>query len=127
MRRILIVDDEPHVVRVLKLALERAGYVVDQAGDGKEALDYLQRREPDVLITDIDMPRMTGRELCTHIDKELPDRLFQIFILTSRAEVEHREWSRVIPNVSFLEKPVSIRNLVARLDEHFAKVPISEA
>ena len=79
MKRILIVDDEPHVVRVLKLALERAGYLVDQAGDGKEALEYLQRSEPDVLITDIDMPRMTGRELCTHIDKELPDRSFQIF------------------------------------------------
>jgi CheY-like chemotaxis protein len=126
MKRILIVDDEPHVLRVLKLALERAGYAVDQAGDGKEALDYLQRGEPDVLITDIDMPRMTGRELCAHIEKELPERLFQIFILTSRAEMEHREWSRAIPNVTFLEKPVSIRNLVARLDEQCAKDAASQ-
>ena len=122
MPRILLVDDEPHVVRILRLALERAGYRVDQAGDGREALDYLRICEPDVLITDIDMPRMTGRELCIHIHRERSECQFPIFILTSRAEVEHREWSRALGNISFLEKPVSMRNLIARLDEHFAAV-----
>jgi hypothetical protein len=51
----------------------------------------------------------------------MPDRNFLIFVLTSRTEIEHREWSREIPNLLFLEKPVSIRNLVEKLDGYFAE------
>ena len=50
----------------------------------------------------------------------MPERQFLIFVLTSRTEVEHREWSRNIDNLLFLEKPVSIRNLVDQLDGYFA-------
>jgi len=50
----------------------------------------------------------------------MPDRKFLIFVLTSRTEIEHREWSRDIDNLLFLEKPVSIRNLVEKLDGYFA-------
>jgi CheY-like chemotaxis protein len=76
-----------------------------------------------VLITDIQMPRMTGRELCERIQAEMPERKFLIFILTSRTEVEHREWSSRIDNVMFLEKPVSMKDLLARLDDYFAAAP----
>jgi len=120
MKRILIVDDEPHVIRVMRMALENAGYHVDDACNGLQALEYLQNHHPDVMITDIDMPCIDGRELCMQVKQNMPDRRFHIYVLTSRAEDEHREWSSTIDNLDFLEKPVSIRRLVAALKELFA-------
>ena len=119
MKKIIIADDEPHVLRVLKLSLEREGYDVEVFANGKVALARLEQGHPDILITDIHMPIMTGEQLCQHIQQEMPDRKFLIFVLTSRTEVEHREWSRQIDNLLFLEKPVSIRNLVVKLGEYF--------
>ena len=115
MNRILIVDDEPHVLRVLKMSLERAGYSVEVSADGREALEIIRRQPPDVLITDIHMPVMDGEELCREIQQSMPERNFLIFILTSRTEIEHRQWSREITNLQFLEKPVSIRELTEKL------------
>jgi CheY-like chemotaxis protein len=121
MKKIIIADDEPHVLRVLKLSLEKEGYAVDTCANGKEALARLEQEYPDILITDIQMPKMTGEELCLHIERHMPDRNFLIFVLTSRTEIEHREWSREVHNLLFLEKPVSIRNLVEKLDGYFAE------
>ena len=67
MKRILIVDDEPHVIRVMRLSLERAGYEVFEAANGEIALQRIAESMPDVMITDIDMPRMTGEQLCKEI------------------------------------------------------------
>jgi len=120
MKKIFIADDEPHVLRVLKLSLEKEGYAVETCANGKEALNRLEREHPDILITDIQMPQMTGEELCKHINAHMPEREFLIFVLTSRTEIEHREWSRDIENLQFLEKPVSIRNLLDKIDDYFA-------
>ncbi|MDH3762681.1 MAG: response regulator [Gammaproteobacteria bacterium] len=120
MKKILIADDEPHVLRVLKMSLEKEDYEVDVCANGMEALARIEKQAPDILITDIQMPLMTGEELCRHIEEYMPDRSFLIFVLTSRTEIEHREWSRNIHNLLFLEKPVSIRNLVEKLDGYFA-------
>ena len=72
---------------------------------------------PDFLVTDIDMPRMSGKELCLAIEKQFPDRTFPIVVLTSRTELEHRTWTREIKNLSFMEKPVSVRRLVALVNQ----------
>ena len=120
MKKILIADDEPHVLRVLKMSLEKEDYEVDVCANGMEALACIEKQAPDILITDIQMPLMTGEELCRHIEEYMPERKFLIFVLTSRTEIEHREWSRNIRNLLFLEKPVSIRNLVEKLDGYFA-------
>ena len=121
MKKILIADDERHVLRVLSQSLERAGYEVDSVLNGEAALHKVREQEPDVLITDVQMPRMSGEELCKIIQAEMPDRKFLIFVLTSRTEVEHREWSRTIDNLKFLEKPVSIRRLISVLERYFAQ------
>ncbi|MCZ6912198.1 MAG: response regulator [Proteobacteria bacterium] len=117
MHSILLVDDEPMILRVMRVALEKVGYRVITAVDGKDALDKLEASHPDILVTDIEMPRMTGKELCLEIQKTIIDRQFPIFISTSLTAMEHREWSRKIPNLIFLEKPISIRKLRSAISE----------
>ena len=118
-KRILVVDDELHMLRVVKLFLERAGYKVDTASNGQEALDAILLDPPDVLLTDINMPRMTGQELCAELQKQLPERKFPIFVMTSMTDRENRDWTQNIPNSSLLEKPVSMRMLLADLSRRF--------
>lgn len=120
MKRVLIADDERHAIRVLSQSLEREGYQVEGVLNGEAALHRVREAPPDLLITDIQMPRMDGEQLCKQIQTEMPDRRFAILVLTSRTEIEHRQWSRAIDNLLFLEKPVSIRRLVATLSEYFA-------
>lgn len=117
MKTILLVDDETMILRVMRTALEKAGYRVMTASDGVEALETIREHHPDILVTDIEMPRMNGQELCEEIRRSIPDREFPIFISTSLTAVEHREWSRQIPKLVFLEKPISIRKLRTAIDE----------
>ena len=119
-KRILVADDELHMIRVVKLFLERAGYKVDTASNGQEALDSILLDPPDVLLTDINMPRMTGQQLCMELQKQLPERKFPIFVMTSMTERENRDWTQAIPNTALLEKPVSMRVLIADLARRFA-------
>ncbi|QBE66409.1 response regulator [Pseudoduganella lutea] len=116
---ILLVDDEPYVVRVLRLSLEREGYDVATAIDGHDALSKLAKRCPDVLITDINMNGMDGRTLCPLARKMYPDSSFLILIMTSLTALDERSWVRQVSNAEFLEKPLSPRQLVARLARHF--------
>jgi CheY-like chemotaxis protein len=117
MKNILIVDDQAHVIRVLKLGIEAAGFHVSTASNGSECLVQLCEEHPDFLVTDIDMPRMNGKELCMAIEKQFPDRTFPIVVLTSRTELEHRDWTRNIDNLTFMEKPVSIRKLISHISQ----------
>ena len=106
MKRILIVDDHAPVIRVLA---------------------RLCAGPPDFLITDIDMPRMSGKELCLAIEEQFPGRTFPIVVLTSRTEMEHRDWTRSIDNLTFMEKPVSVRRLVSHIRNCFAEPDLAAA
>ncbi|MDH3274220.1 MAG: response regulator [Gammaproteobacteria bacterium] len=119
MKRILLVDDEPMVLRVMRGALEREGFEVDVAVDGETAWMKIAESRPDVLVTDIEMPVLSGRELCQRIQEELPDREFPIFVSTSLTALEHREWSKDISLLVFLEKPISIRKLRSEISKIF--------
>ncbi len=121
MKRILIVDDHAPVIRVLKLGIEDAGYEVDTASNGSECLVKLCEGHPDFLVTDIDMPRMSGKQLCQTIEEQFPGRKFPIVVLTSRTEMEHRDWTRAIDNLTFMEKPVSVRRLLSHISNCFAE------
>lgn len=121
MKRILIVDDHAPVIRVLKLGIEDAGYEVDTASNGAECLTKLCEGHPDFMVTDIDMPRMSGKELCVAVEAQFPDRTFPIVVLTSRTEMEHRDWTRAINNLTFMEKPVSVRRLLSYIGSCLAE------
>ena len=125
MQKIFIVDDHAPVIRVMRLGLESAGYEVITAGNGAECLTKLLQDTPDYLVTDIDMPRMNGRELCKAIQQQFPDRDYLIVVLTSRTELEHRDWTAKIDNLLFMEKPVSIQKLLKLMKEMLPPAALS--
>lgn len=117
---ILVVDDQPHIVRVLSRALQREGYDVAVAGDGQQALQHLSQRHFDVVMTDYQMPRMDGRELCQALRGERDKPHPYIILVTAVADDSLRSWVAAQCNIRYLEKPVSIRQLKVLLDEHFS-------
>ena len=116
MTTIYVADDEPTPTRVLKMTLERNGFDVETFVNGKKALERIREQHPDALITDIEMPVLTGESLCKQIQEEFPQRDFPIFVVTSVTDLEHRDWAQRIVKLNFLEKPVSMRKLTAELN-----------
>lgn len=126
MASVLVVDDEPHVSRLTKSRLEREGHEVSLAYDGEEALERLAARSFDAMITDVQMPRMNGRELCEAVRKCSENEDLFILVVTSSTESELRRWAEGMPNLEFVEKPVSLNRLAARLAEVLAVRPGSK-
>lgn len=125
-QHILIVDDEPHVRRVVRLSLEKEGYRVEEAEHGAAALHMVSVTRPDALLTDFKMPNMNGRELVEAIRSQYSGQPFPIFVMTSLTGREERDWVRGLQNVHFLEKPISPRRMIAQLSAQFAN-PAREA
>ena len=122
MKRILLVDDEAHVLRVMKLSLDRNGYEVDTALSGEVALQMLREHEFHVVITDADLPQMTGQNFCQTVRSRYGDSIL-IFVVASATRddstPETLDWIKSETNMEALEKPVSLRWIVARLNEFF--------
>jgi twitching motility two-component system response regulator PilG len=125
--KLYLTDDELVPVRVIRMALERAGYAVECFHNGLDTLERIRQVQPDALITDIEMPVMTGETLCKAIAEEFPDRSFPIFVVTGVTDLVHRSWSRQIPALSFIEKPISVRHLVEQLRQVLQNPSTDEA
>jgi DNA-binding NtrC family response regulator len=119
MKKILIVDDEPHVSLILKQFLERAGYKVNTALNGEQALASIAEQMPDVLITDVQMPKMGGIELCETLASRHPELGQLIILMTSRTDRDIRVWAEKHDTIPLMEKPLSMRRLAALLSHHF--------
>lgn len=115
MKRLLVVDDEPHVARVLRVSLAREGWSIEAAQDGAEALQAIAANPPDVMITDIQMPGMGGEALCHELHARYPTRPFPILVMTSMTARDQRAWAQALGGIEFLEKPVSPRRIAALL------------
>ncbi len=122
MNTILIVDDEPHVIHVIKQFLARFGYRIISASNGAQALTVIDKEHPDVLVTDIQMPKMSGQELCSAIESDPGDYRPLMIIMTSRTDHELRTWSESFPNAKFMEKPLSLRRLSTYLNDYFSAI-----
>lgn len=118
MHRILIVDDEPHVTRLVQMKLRSAGYDAVTASNGLEALNLLENEGPfDAVVTDYNMPKMDGRQLCEAIRERFEGEAIFIFLVTARLEQKLRDWADGLPEIEYIEKPVSVRHLLERLDK----------
>ena len=114
-KRILLADDSEIVIKVLANILESENYQVITAGDGQQALEAARRERPDMIITDLVMPRMNGIELVQQLKSQLATRYIPIIMLTARQEVEAEVEVMEAGADDYLTKPVNPKRLLARV------------
>ncbi|HKE12452.1 MAG TPA: response regulator transcription factor [Myxococcota bacterium] len=112
---ILVVDDEPQITRVLKTTLSSQGYGVRSATDGEEALDEMKTWAPDLIITDLRMPRMDGLELCRRVRK---DSRIPIIVLSVKGEEATKVEALDAGADDYITKPFSTLEFAARVRAH---------
>ncbi len=112
-QKILVVDDEVQIVRVVRGYLEKAGYRVVTASDGQEALFVARQETPDLVVLDLQMPKLDGLEFTRRIRAEQPD--LAIIMLTARVEEMDRILGLELGADDYITKPFSPRELVARV------------
>lgn len=110
---ILVADDELHIVRVVRGYLEKAGYRVLSASNGKDALFVARHEKPDLVVLDLQMPEMDGLEFTRRVRAEMPD--LAIIMLTARVEETDRIVGLELGADDYVAKPFSPRELVARV------------
>ncbi len=110
--KILIVDDDAELRELIGFALRQAGYLVVQAADGIEALHLYDQETPDLVILDVNMPRMNGLEVCRRIRVEAAT---PIMLLTVRSSEEDQVQGLDLGADDYLTKPFSPRTLLARV------------
>jgi chemotaxis protein histidine kinase CheA/ActR/RegA family two-component response regulator len=110
---VLLADDSISVRKFVGRMLEKAGYRVELAADGLEALEILGQTRCDLLVTDLEMPRSNGYELMAHLRQNPETRALPIVIVTSRAGIKHRDKALKFGVVDFLVKPVQEEQFIA--------------
>jgi type IV pilus assembly protein PilB len=111
--RILVADDDDQMRRLLKMVLEREGYVVEEARDGLDALDHIERHAPDLLLCDVDMPRLDGFGVLSELRARVQTSSLPVVMLTGRIESEGDALE--LGAQDFLAKPVQPASLKARV------------
>jgi two-component system chemotaxis response regulator CheY len=111
--RILTIDDSKTMRDMLMLTLADAGFDVIQAVDGKEGIDMLERENVDVVITDINMPRMDGYEVVRQLRARPEHKTTPILVLTTESEAEKKNIAREAGATGWLVKPFDPERLVA--------------
>jgi chemosensory pili system protein ChpA (sensor histidine kinase/response regulator) len=118
---IMVVDDSITVRRVTQRLLLREGYRVVLANDGLQALERLQEELPDVVLSDIEMPRMDGFDLARNIRGDDRMRALPIIMITSRIAEKHREHASELGVDHYLGKPYSEEELLGLIAHYCAR------
>jgi PleD family two-component response regulator len=113
--RILVADDEPHIVQILKFTLEKAGYHVGTAANGQEALEQIEEFEPNLVILDIMMPIMDGYEVCRKMREDFQMNQIPVIMLSAKGDLHERVEGLERGANDYLIKPYSNDELLLRV------------
>ncbi|MHC4480067.1 MAG: response regulator transcription factor [Planctomycetota bacterium] len=120
-KKILVVDDEPHILRSLGFVLQRAGYEVLEARGGAEALRLIAQERPDLIFLDIMLPELDGYEVCRRVKSDDELAATYVIMLTARGQLADREESLTAGADEYMTKPFSPSRAVARVQEALAQ------
>jgi len=115
-RKVLLVDDEDALRRVMKDLLEREGYIVSEARDGVQALDQVDRTGPDVIVLDLNLPGLDGYGVLSHLRSRPATAGIPVVVLTAKGDEDNEVRVFELGADDFLTKPFRARALSARLD-----------
>lgn len=113
--RILIVEDDPDIAELVARYLDKAGYTTTRLSSGREALDAVRAKAPDLIVLDLMLPQMDGLEVCRALRANDKTAAIPIIMLTARAEESERIVGLEMGADDYLAKPFSPNELVARV------------
>ena len=116
-KRILVVDDEPHVIRSLTFVLSKEGYDVASAENGEDALAKIRALRPDLVFLDVMMPKKNGYEVCREVKKDSVLSDIRVIMLTAKGQESDREQGLSAGTDEFLTKPFSPIGVVEKVRE----------
>ncbi len=126
-QRLLIVDDDPASLKMVSFVLEKYGYTIDTASDGAKAMDCVERNTPDLIITDVSMPRMDGWALI-RILRARPETAFTpVIFLTAATSEEDRMMGFRLGADDYLSKPFHLEELKLRVRNVLRRASAAEA
>ncbi|MDP4085345.1 MAG: response regulator transcription factor [Bacillota bacterium] len=120
---VLVVDDEPSIVTLLKYNLEQAGYSVITASDGEEGLDLAVKESPDLLILDLMLPKLDGMEVCKQLRQK--KMMTPILMLTAKDDEFDKVLGLELGADDYMVKPFSPREVVARVKAILRRTQVS--
>ena len=115
MNEILLADDEPNQIELMKFNLKKNGFLVKSAYNGEQALDMIYEKKPTVLIADWMMPKMSGIELCRILRSNKDTKLLPIIMLSARSEEADKSLGLDTGADDYISKPFSPMELVSRV------------
>ncbi len=121
MALVMIVDDSPTEVHVMKTALEKHGFDTVAAADGSECLDLAKRVRPDLILMDVVMPGVNGFQATRTLARDPSTQGIPIVMISTKSQETDKIWGLRQGAVDFLVKPVSANALVAKAQEVLAR------
>ena len=115
--KVLVVDDEIHIVHVVSIKLRNNGYEVISAENGAEAFDLACREKPDIIVTDFQMPVMTGLEFVQKLRQSEQTKEIPVIMLTARSFAIEDESKEQLQISEFLSKPFSPKELLRTIND----------
>jgi len=119
-KQVLVVDDEPYILRSLRYLLAREGWDVETASDGEEGLARVRALRPRLVFLDIMMPRMSGYEVCEQIKQDPELAGTYVIMLSARGQQSDRERGFLGGADEYMTKPFSPREVAARVQAVFS-------
>ena len=126
-KQILIADDEPDILEIIRYNLEKEGYEVHTAKDGNEAIEKAKQLYPDLIILDIMMPRKNGVEVCSILRTQPSFQDTLIIFLTAMSDESSQIKGLETGADDYISKPISPKVLVSRVNALFRRVSTKEA
>ena len=116
-KKVLVVDDEIHIVHVVAIKLRNNGYDVISAGNGANALKLVQEEKPDIVVTDFQMPVMNGLELIENLRSDASTENIPVVLLTARGFAIDDEQKQKLRVSAILSKPFSPKELLRSIED----------
>ena len=117
-KKILVIEDEPHISKLVKFILEKNGFEVLQAFVGQEGLEMAKKEKPNLIILDVMMPKMDGFEVARLLTNAKETKNIPIIMLSSAAQFKHKMMGIESGAVDYITKPFDNEELIAKVKEH---------
>lgn len=121
VRRILAVDDEPHILKLVAFSLRSGGFEVLEASDGLSAIEVARTEQPDLVLMDVMMPALDGYEACRRLKADAATADIPVVMLTAKTQLCEQKTGLECGALDYICKPFTPKDLVAQVQTFFSE------